>query len=401
MKKIKVINLAARNIRRKIVRTLLLLLVVALVTGMLFSATVFMMGMSNALETVTYRLGADILVVPEKNESEAKTALLSGKPAGFYMGKDVFEKVKQIEGVKKASPQLFIKPTPFSCCYNVDTFLVAFDPVTDFTVTPWLKKNLKAPLARNSIITGSKIPLVSGDKIQFFGTPFTVFGTMEPTGMDFFDQSAFMTMDAAYEMAENSKTKSLKPIVIEKDKVSAILVRVQDNYTPEIVSIKIEYDISGVRAIPSGEIISSAKRHLNVLLKGILAVSAMLWVLALLMTGFAFYMIVNERQRELGLLRSMGAKRGHVFRLVITEAAIISIAGSILGIAFGSLLLFILKNLMIHTLELPFLLPSPIVLIELMSGSVFFSAITGILSSLLPALSASGMEPYEAIRKGE
>ena len=401
MKEIKIISLAARNVRRKFIRTLLLLLMVAVVAGMLFSATVVIIGMAGALETITYRLGADILVVPEKSESEAKMALLSGEPTSFYLGKGILEKIKQIEGVGKASPQLFIKPTPFSCCYNVDTFLVAFDPATDFTITPWLKINLREPLAGNGIITGNKIPLIAGDRIQFFGTSFTILGTMESTGMNFFDQSAFMTMDAAYEMAENSKTKSLKPIVIEKNRVSAVLVKVLDNYTPEMVAIKIEYDISDVKAIPSGEITSSAKRHLNALLKGILATGALLWVLALLMTGFAFYMIVNERQRELGLLRSMGAKRGHIFRLVITEAVTISFAGSIVGIAFGSLLLFMLKNLMINSFKLPFILPSPIILIELISGAVFFSVTTGILSSFLPALSASRMEPYEAIRKGE
>jgi len=126
-----------------------------------------------------------------------------------------------------------------------------------------------------------------------------------------------------------------------------------------------------------------------------------LWVLALLMIGFAFSMIVNERQRELGLLRSMGAKKRHVFRLIITEAVIISTAGGFMGLVAGSAILVTFKDLILHSLKLPYLLPSVTVLIELVAGALIFSSLTGLLSSLLPAVSASRMEPYEAIRKGE
>ena len=236
MKKIRIFNLAQRNLRRKFVRTLVLLLIVAVVTGTLLGASIFISGMQNALKIGTYRLGADVLVVPEKNESQAKAALLAGEPTSFYMARDIFDRVKKVEGVKKASPQLFIKPASFTCCYNVDAFLVAFEPATDFTISPWLEKNLRKPLVGNEVIVGSSLPIIAGDTIPFFGTPFEVVGTMEPTGMKFFDQSVFMTMDAAYRMAENSQTKSMQPISINKDEISAVLVQVQDNFTPDRVA---------------------------------------------------------------------------------------------------------------------------------------------------------------------
>jgi putative ABC transport system permease protein len=401
MKKIRIFSLAVRNLRRKFIRTLVLLLIVAVVTGTLLGATIFMSGMKNALKIGTYRLGADVLVVPEKNEAQAKAALLAGEPTSFYMDRSVFEKVRRIEGVKKASPQIFIKPTSFTCCYNVEAFLIAFEPATDFTVTPWLEKNLKKPLGENEVITGSNMPVLVGDTLPFFGTPFTVEGTMEPTGMKFFDQSVFMTMDTAYKMAENSKTRSMQPINLDKDKISAVLVQVQETFTPDRVAIRIEHDVDGVKAIASDEVISTVRRQLSGLLKGIIAISAILWVLALLMIGFAFYMIVNERQRELGLLRAMGAKKGHVFRLIVTEAVMISFTGGVIGIFAGASLLLAFKNLIVQSLKLPYLLPAIPVLIELVAGAVMFSIITGLLSSLMPAASASRMEPYEAIRKGE
>jgi putative ABC transport system permease protein len=402
MNKIKIFGLATKNLKRKFIRTLVLLLIVAVVTGTLLGATIFISGMQNALKIGTYRLGADILVVPEKNESQARAALLSGEPTSFYMDSDVFTRVKDVEGVKKASPQLFIKPSSFTCCYNVETFLVAFDPASDFTITPWLQKNLKKGLVGNEVIAGSMLPIMTGDTIPFFGTQFNVAGTMEPTGMKFFDQSVFMTMDAAYAMAENSRGgKSLQPLELQKNRISAVLVQVQEGFTPDRIAIRIEHDVNGVRAIASDEVTSTVRRQLSGLLKGILVISSILWILALLMTGFAFYMIVNERQRELGLLRAMGARKGHIFSLIMAEAVVISIAGGLAGITAGASLLYAFKDVIIHNLKLPYLMPPLPVLAELVTGAVFFALITGLLASLLPAAFASRMEPYDAIRKGE
>src|SRR5271169_7184532 len=257
--RLNIVSIAVKNLSRKIVRTVMLLLAVSVVTGTIFFATLFISSMQNALKIGTYRLGADILVVPEKNAAEARSALLAGEPASFYMDKAMLEKVRQVDGVKEATPQLFIKPTSFTCCYNVDVFLVAFDPLSDFTITPWLERNIKKPLSGNEVITGRSVPVIAGDTIPFYGTPFTVVGTLEPTGMKFFDRTVFMTMDAAYGMAASSKTKAIQPISIEKDKISAVLVKVQDDFTPDRVAIRIEHDIDGVKAIASDEVLNTVR----------------------------------------------------------------------------------------------------------------------------------------------
>ncbi len=399
--RIRILNLAFKNLRRKFVRTLVLSLSVAVVTGSLLGATVFITGMKNALKIGTYRLGADILVVPEKYEAQAKSALLAGEPTSFYMDRSVYDRIKKMEGVKRASPQLFIEPTSFTCCYNVKTFLIAFDPDTDFTIAPWLEKHLKRRLTGNEIITGREMPVITGDTLPFYGTPFHVVGTLEPTGMKFFDQSVFMTMDAAYRMAADSRTKAVQPINIPRDKISAVLVQVTEDMTPDRMAIRIEHDIDGVKAIASDQVISAVRRQLGGLIKGIFVISSVLWVLALLLMSFAFYMIVNERQRELGLLRSMGATRGHVFKLIIGEAVITSLSGGVVGLVAGSALLLSFQGLIVHSLKLPYLLPPAGMLGGLVAAAVAFSIITGLISSVLPALIASRMEPYEAIRKGE
>ncbi|MDH4162471.1 MAG: FtsX-like permease family protein [Nitrospirota bacterium] len=392
---------AIRNLQRKLTRTWLLLAIVAIVSCTLFASTLFLRSIATALRIGTSRLGADILVVPENAETKARTALLSGEPTHFLMAKDMLGRVRAVDGVKAATPQLFIKPTSFTCCYNVDVFLIAYDPATDFTVKPWLEQNLKRVPGDTEIITGREVPVVEGDAIPFFGTNFSVVGTMEPTGMDFFDRSVFMSMESAYRMAENSIALSPQPITIGRDKISTVLVQVQDNLSPDRVAIRIEHDIPGVKAISSDTVISTVRKQLSGLIHIVFIISIVLWIIVLLIMAFAFTMIVNERRRELGLLRAMGATRTHVFALILMEAATLSAAGGAIGMSLGFMLLLTFKNLLLHYLKLPYLFPSLPDLIMLIAVALVVAVLTGIIAAFLPARSLSRKEPYEAIRSSE
>ncbi len=121
-------------------------------------------------------------------------------------------------------------------------------------------------------------------------------------------------------MAENSKTKAIQPIEIGRDQISTVLVQVKDDITPDRVAIRIEHDISGVKALVSDTIISTVRKQLSGLIKAILIISIILWFIVLLIMAFAFYMIVNERRREIGILRAMGANRGHIAAIILNEA---------------------------------------------------------------------------------
>jgi putative ABC transport system permease protein len=392
---------ALKNLKRKLTRTWLLFAIVAVVSCTLFAATLFLKSINNALMIGTYRLGADILVVPESAENKAKSALLSGEPTQFLMDRSILDKVKTVAGVKNATSQLFVKPTSFTCCFNVDVFLVAFDPESDFTVKPWLQKNLNRKLGINEIITGRAVPVIAGDAIPFFGTTFKVAGTMEPTGMDFFDRAVFMSLDAAYAMAENSKTRAMQPLEVGRDKISTVLVQVKDEFTPDRIAIRIEHDIPGVKALVSDTVISTVRKQLSGLIHAILIISIILWFIVLLIMAFAFYMIVNERRREIGLLRAMGANKRHIAAIILNEATLLSAAGGAAGIIFGYGLLVSFKNLILHYLKLPYLFPTTPELISLTAGALFFSIVTGLLAALLPSIAILRVEPYEAIRSAE
>lgn len=397
---ISIFGIAKRNLKRKFFRSAAIALSVAVVAGTLFSITTVMESVELSIRRGTARLGADIMVVPADSEQKARATLLAGDVTTFYMPSAVIDSVKRIKGVASVSPQIFIASTTYDCCDIADLRLIGFDPATDLTITPWLKERLNRELGPNEILAGREVARDAGQKMKFYGNSFIVAGTLESTGMRFIDNSVFMPIQSARRMISESVSKSKNPLSIAEDRISAVLVQVDPAYLPAQVAIYIERSVADVKSVVSEEVISSVRKQLFVLLKSILMVSVVLWIMALLMIGVIFSMIVNERQREIGLLRAMGARRSTVFRLIMLEAASLSALGGVIGIAVGGVLLFSFKSLIRAAIHVPYLWPEPSRFALLISVSLALAFLTGIAAALYPAARSSRMEPFEAIRKG-
>ncbi len=403
MKKINLNYIARKNIRRKFFRSMAIVIAVTVVAATLFSVTTVMDSVETSIKKGTARLGADIMVVPQEAEAKAKTALLAGEPSTFYMDRSIEEKVRKVEGVKSVASQIFLQTAKYKCCDVSDMLLIGFDPEHDFTIMPWLSRELSRPLGTGEIIMGRGLTAYDiGSKITFYGKDFEVVGMLEETGMKFIDNSVFMPFEALEKLAEESRhKKGVKAADLPLNKVSTILVQVEPEISPARVAIFIEHDIPGVKAIVSEEVISSVRKQLFILLRSILSISLILWIMALLLIGVVFSMIVNERQREIGLLRAMGARKGNIFRLIMTEASILSIAGGITGVAIGGAFLYAFKGFIRSSLNIPYLWPSAFEMSILVLFCLFLSFITGVAAALYPAIKSMRMEPYEAIRRGE
>lgn len=391
-----------KNIRKKLFRSIAIILSVMVVSATLFAVTTIMESVETSLKKGTARLGADIMVVPAKAENVARSALLSGEPTTFYMDSDVEAKIRTIEGVKSAAGQIFLESTTYQCCDIGKMLLIGFDPSNDFTIMPWLTEEMKKPLADDEVIMGRGITAyMVGDWIKLYGMEFTIAGMLEETGMKFLDESVFMPISAVRKIVENSKKKGVKRVELPENKISTIFVRVNPDISPARVAIFIEHGIDGVKAIVSEQVISSVRQQLFVLLRSTLFISIILWVLSLLLIGVVFSMIVNERQREIGLLRAMGATKGNIFQLIMSEAALLSLVGGFIGIILGGGFLYVFKGFIRASLQIPYLWPSVPVFAVLILACLLMSLITGTGAALYPSIRSMNMEPYEAIRRGE
>ena len=115
-------------------------------------------------------------------------------------------------------------------------------------------------------------------------------------------------------------------------------------------------------------------------------------ILATIGVANTLQLSVNERRRELGLLRAVGASRQQVLRLVLAEAAGLSVVGSVLGIVAGTGAAFATQKALAGFGLSAF--DAPVTTLALIVSA---AAILGLGASILPAWRASRTEPLEAI----
>ena len=138
-------NLPLKNLKGYAARTAGMLAFTILMAAAAFGGTMVVGGVSRGLETVRSRLGADILVTPEsaKDEFDAQSVLLQAEPGYFYMDRGVMDEIAQIDGIETMSGQLFMASTKAGCC-SARVQMIAYDPETDFTITPWIADTFAA-----------------------------------------------------------------------------------------------------------------------------------------------------------------------------------------------------------------------------------------------------------------
>jgi ABC-type antimicrobial peptide transport system permease subunit len=110
-------------------------------------------------------------------------------------------------------------------------------------------------------------------------------------------------------------------------------------------------------------------------------------------------MAVNERRREIGVLRALGSTRAFVFGSLLTEAGILALSGGIVGAALAAFSVLLFRHAIMASLGIPFLFPSLLPLATLVIGGMVAALIGVMLAVLLPAYRISHQEPALAMRE--
>jgi putative ABC transport system permease protein len=112
-------------------------------------------------------------------------------------------------------------------------------------------------------------------------------------------------------------------------------------------------------------------------------------------------MVAHERRKEISILRSLGATRAFVMKMMLTESFTLAIMGGLIGIGAASVILVAFQDFIALTLKIPFITPSPLALLEYGGGTLALAAVIGGIASFYPAVLVTRADPYETIRKGE
>jgi len=257
-------------------------------------------------------------------------------------------------------------------------------------------------MIRKKLFSG--MPAV-GQTVRIAGTPFTVIGTMDRKFQDssYFqndDQSVWIPYSSAGDLwdAKSASVLVFTPIATgfeqrAEQQVLAILADRQ-HFSPTDQRAVRMISMAAFRPIYVGitvglEILLLFVGMLTLGIGGVGVMNIML-------------VTVNERVREIGLRRALGARRHHIRWQFLAEALVLTMAGGLIGVVLS-----VAVGAMIGTL--PFLGPAyedttgavdihMRVSWQILAASVGVLIVVGVLSGLVPAMRAARLDPVEALR---
>jgi len=148
-------------------------------------------------------------------------------------------------------------------------------------------------------------------------------------------------------------------------------------------------DIEGYQVVTPLELLRQSKKTnelFNLLLVGIASISLLVGGIGIMNIMLA---TVSERRREIGIRRAVGAKQKHILVQFLTEAALLTVIGGIIGIAAGLMTVFAMK------LAAPWEL---VITAEAVFLPLLIASLTGIFFGSYPAWKAAQEDPITALR---
>ncbi len=316
------------------------------------------------------------------------------------MPEENLDRVAGVEGVERVSPQLYLQSlTGAACCAAWELFIIAIDPETDFTVQPWLQEKLNRPLGLVEVVGGQFVFVPEETNVfMLYGVDLDLIANLEPTGTGL-DQTAFISFETSQLMASESITKAMMPLEIPEGKISAIQVKVQPGYSVEDIASLIAQELPGVYAITSLGITRTVQHQTAGLFRALWTMMIIIWAVASLLIGLVFFMMVNERRREIGTLRALGASTNFILRMFLTESAMLALGGGIVGVVVATMFVRFFGQFLTLTTEAPLLMPPLASLLGFVLACLAVALIVALPALVYPAIRASRIDPAEAMRE--
>jgi len=143
------------------------------------------------------------------------------------------------------------------------------------------------------------------------------------------------------------------------------------------------------------EMLETYTKALDIVIYFVILIALISVVVSAINTANTMVTSVLERIKEIGVIKSIGARNKEIFSLFVFESGVLGFAGGVIGVILGLIISFNAK-LILASLGWSFL--SPVFPWYLFAGCILFATITGAASGAYPAYKASKTRPVEALR---
>jgi putative ABC transport system permease protein len=235
-----------------------------------------------------------------------------------------------------------------------------------------------------------------GKKVRLYGQKFTVIGVLKKQGQNTFGDSS--------DVAVFFPVNFLRRLYGDNNDMltPAILIKPEKGIDIEEFKAELSQKLRVHRGVKTGEIdnffmnvLSGFTDFIDNIVGQMNAIGWGISAFSLLVGGFGIanimFVSVKERTNLIGIQKALGAKNKFILFQFLFEAIILSLIGGLIGMFLVWIIAIVLSN----TLDFEFVLSASNMLLG--SG---LAAFIGLVAGIIPAISASKLDPVEAIRSG-
>jgi putative ABC transport system permease protein len=389
------LTLAAKNLLRRRGRTLLTIMGVAIAISVLFSLLALNSGYEKELNKEVNSLGAHILAVPKGCPYEAASLVIHGGVIPKYLSEADLLNISKIDGIELATPMLMHQFIRQDAKTGQDVPHIVYGIKIDEirTLKPWWKVQGRYFTDNESDVMLVGRALADKENLTV-GTiipagpfkSFTIIGILDRTG-DQDDNFHFVPL------------AEVQRVFNKQGKITTIAVKVKDINQISEISDEME-KIPDIQVVTMSQIMGTIMNLAGSARSLLLTVIA----IALIISAFGIIntllMSVNERTREFGMMKAIGASGLDIGKMVLAETLFITVIGGIAGtlasIIGSSLIEGFVKGILPYSPQGSLISLSP----ELIAFCLAFSVVLGLVCGIYPAFKSSRLTPMEAIRGG-
>lgn len=325
-----ILTIPLRNIRRRPSKTLLLLLVFSV--GVMSIVALYQVSqvVGESLERKLTAFGANIVISPV-------TEKLSVSYGGFHMGDMLFdvhelperETVDAIRSIELQDRISAVAPKLVTMARINETAvaLVGVRWKDERGIKSYWATADTFPELPDQVLVGSqaasKLGLKAGDTIDLLGKKFTISGILYETGGD--DDTVILVNLGTLQELQGT------PGVTSFIEVAALC----SGCPIEDIVAQLQEKLPGVEVKALQNIINQRMASVHFVQKLALSISVVILVTAAAMVGLSMLSAVNERRKDIGILRSLGYGKPQIFLIFCLEAGLIGAIAGVIGYLSG------------------------------------------------------------------
>lgn len=325
-----ILTIPLRNTWRKPSRTLLLLMVFTLGVMSIVALYQVSLVIGTSMEKKLSTYGANILVLPGSET-------LSVSYGGFQLGdmlydvqplseKTTVEAVRSI-GLKDRISVVAPKLVTTTQINGTAVAVVGVRWENELPIKSYWATDGTFPATADEVVAGSKaaakLGITAGDTVTLLNHPFRVSAVLYPTGGD--DDNVILADLGAVQTVTN-----------RPDEVSFLEIAALCAGCPiDDIVAQMRGTLPGTDIKALSNVVNQRMASIHFVQRLVLSISLVILVTAATMVGLSMLSAVNERKKDIGLLRSLGYSKGRVFFIFCLEAGIIGILSGMLGYFSG------------------------------------------------------------------